>query len=106
MTHTPGPWLRESEINSDGSDWILVTKDYAEIVDLRLDDGLVVSEPEQEANARLIATAPELLAALQRARDELIWAYEELYPDDEADNDITAVIDLAREVIAKAEGRE
>jgi len=54
----------------------------------------------------LVAAAPELLAALRRARDELIWAYEELYPDDEADNDITAVIDLAREVIAKAEGRE
>jgi len=97
MTHTPGPWLRESEINSEGSDWILVTKDYAEIVDLRLDDGLVVSEQEQEANARLISAAPELLNALRGVADR--WD-----KDDEADDPVLGAV--IRSAIAKAEGRE
>jgi hypothetical protein len=66
MAHTPAPWLRESQINSEGSDWIIVTKDYEEIVDLRLGDGHVVSEDAQEANACLIAAAPDLLAALKK----------------------------------------
>jgi hypothetical protein len=97
MTHTPGPWLRESEINSEGSDWILVTKDYAEIVDLRLDDGLVVSEQEQEANARLISAAPELLNALRGVAER--WD-----KDDEADDPVLGAV--IRSAIAKAEGRE
>jgi len=97
MTHTPGPWLRESEINSEGSDWILVTKDYAEIVDLRLDDGLVVSEQEQEANARLIAAAPEMLNALRGVAER--WD-----KDDEADDPVLGAV--IRSAIAKAEGRE
>jgi hypothetical protein len=96
MTHTPGPWLRESEINSEGSDWILVTKDYAEIVDLRLADGLVVSEQEQEANARLISAAPELLNALRGVADR--WD-----KDDEADDPVLGAV--IRTAIAKAEGR-
>jgi hypothetical protein len=106
MTHTPGPWLRESEINSEGSDWILVTKDYAEIVDLRLDDGLVVSEQEQEANARLIAAAPELLAALRFVLPTLENAARHGTID--ADG-VNLELEAAREVaeaIAKAEGRE
>jgi hypothetical protein len=32
--------------------------------------------------------------------------YEQLYPDDESDNDTTAVIDRAIAAIATAEGRD
>lgn len=107
MSHTPGPWFRESDINDEGSDWILVTKGYELIADLRLDSGLnPVSEEEQDANAFLIAAAPELLAVLRTALNELVCLYEEVYPDDESDNDTTAAIDAITDVIAKAEGRK
>ena len=88
--HTPGPWLRESEINDEGCDWILVTKDYAEIVDLRLKDGLVVSEQEQDANAFLIAAAPDLLAAAKLVLEAGDQEYVKF---------------IVRDAISKAEGR-
>jgi hypothetical protein len=47
------------------------------------------------ANARLIAAAPELLAALE-------WAVDRL--DDDPDPDYSAALDAARAVIAKAKG--
>lgn len=100
MGHTPGPWLRESQINSDGSDWILVTKGYKEIVDLRLDeDG--VPEREQAANAALIAAAPELLDALRQAVTAL--NVKERFKVQGTDS--YAIAALCDKAIAKAEGR-
>lgn len=65
--HTPGPWLTDrNNVHTGqiatvhhciGNDWIEIWTDkWAET-------GL--GEGEQEANARLIAAAPDLLAALQ-----------------------------------------
>jgi hypothetical protein len=51
------------------------------------------------------AAAPELLAALRAVKSECIDMYEECYPNDEDDNDVTAAIDMAIAAIAKAEGR-
>lgn len=65
----------------------------------------VYGDPETAtANARLIAAAPDLLAALRSVNAELIELYERAYPDDETDNDTTAAIDMAIAAIAKAEG--
>jgi hypothetical protein len=47
------------------------------------------------ADARLIAAAPELLAILRSAVDELISLYARVYPDDESDNETTQIIDRA-----------
>jgi hypothetical protein len=61
--HTPGPWTDES---GDGSKWGVFDADgravalAQQIVSLRVD----VYQAERTANARLIAAAPELLAAL------------------------------------------
>lgn len=60
---------------------------------------------DDESTARLIAAAPDLLAALRLVKAELIDQYEENYPDDESDNDVTEAIDAAIAAIAKAEGR-
>lgn len=100
--HTPGPWhfsenLRGGafEIREPDSDAII-----ADIVDgahVSSDDG----DPEidwetQEANARLIAAAPELLAALE----DVCGYCAPLSPRGKA------AIDEARAIIAKAKGAE
>lgn len=59
MSHTPGPWEIERSFNGCWVDGITsgkVTICYGSI---------------DEANARLIAAAPELLAMLKRAADDL-----------------------------------
>jgi hypothetical protein len=52
----------------------------------------------------LIAAAPTMLAALLEARHTLIEMYEELYPIDESDNDVTATIDKVIAAIKQARG--
>ena len=79
--HTPGPWV----IRYDGHGGISVLTENYQI-------GYVSSEPRQEADAHLIAAAPELLAA---AKEFLRIADRRTV---EADN--------LRAAIAKAEGRE
>lgn len=68
--HTPGPWLAER----DGSDnWNVVSPaftgfDYFVVGT----EGLYRGDGSDEANARLIAAAPELLAALESLRDGVL----------------------------------
>lgn len=54
MSHTPGPW--EVCIRYEPNDWPV----YAI-------NGQMESHEEEQANARLIAAAPDLLAALKHA---------------------------------------
>ena len=71
--HTPGPW----EVRTDGelfaicgpAKWI-VTVDVDEEGNIALQDGTSEYEVNQ-ANANLIAAAPDLLAALERALPSL-----------------------------------
>lgn len=97
--HTPGRWraCREGEcrcgmIWSTGQDVMIVTaygekehgvKQFA-IAAAHRDSGdaadlvySVVPAPEQAANARLIAAAPELLAACEACRTELAYLIEQ-----------------------------
>lgn len=60
--HTSGPW--ETSILSNGTQWQVCEKDGGDMIaDLSETDN-------QEANARLIALAPDLLAACQALIDE------------------------------------
>ena len=65
-THTPGPWSFTFE--SVDPEWAIVT----------IPGGLIIanvnSDHRQVANARLIAAAPDMLAALKAARPALIDA--------------------------------
>ena len=76
MNHTPGPWIRIA--NSIG------------VADAEIAKVWTTDDGRQEANARLIAAAPDLLKSLQdiEAYDPNSWA-----------------ADTARAAIAKAEGR-
>lgn len=98
MAHTPGPWYANDEcIESAGPEG---TRDVTLAVVTHSDDA--------QADARLIAAAPALLALVQRLRE----VFEEL-DDDWRVMDATRVDELIAsdglyacdQAIAKAEGR-
>ena len=88
-THTPGPWT----FNGDH----VVAGTHTVVADPFASDALFGGEGE--ANARLIAAAPELLAALETAVDA-IWLTGDRFTDHKA-----AVTDTARAAIARATGK-
>jgi hypothetical protein len=98
--HTPGPWTDES---GDGSKWGVFDADgravalAQQIVSLRVD----VYQAERTANARLIAAAPDLLAALVECVVDM-QATEDFYGPHTKAQEVMAA---ARAAIAKAEGR-
>ena len=68
VNHTPGPWeaLGLTIAESAGQH-----RDIAECFSCH-EHTVEISEPEAEANARLIAAAPELCASLEHVRDFLL----------------------------------
>lgn len=96
MSHTPGPW---SQSHREGPDGMWNTQVYddsgATIATLawypvELPNG--VTTTAREANARLIAAAPDLLVALKRFVNEVEMQGH-------------VVVEVALAAIAKAEGR-
>ena len=59
--HTPAPWTAER----DPSHYDTLSSIRGGLGALRVEIGGYAGPPEQEANTRLIAAAPDLLAALQ-----------------------------------------
>ena len=91
-THTPGPWRFEWDGRPT---WSCVRHRVKGEWQVAVTDDLIDEHPEEsEANARLIAAAPELLAALKEA----------LYAVTEIDNAHKSLRQM-RAAIAKAEGR-
>jgi hypothetical protein len=62
--HTPGPWTDDGH---DGRDSLIIHSQWGEVARV----GANGDTSQRDANARLIAAAPELLAALKRAEEEL-----------------------------------
>lgn len=102
--HTPGPWAI-SKINQR-IDIISADTLSAKKLSKESNSGFIIAEcfgdDDKEANARLIAAAPELLEALQRLVTEASVSVYKYRPD--ADNVHKAVC-LAKTAIAKAEGK-
>lgn len=90
--HTPGPWMA-GPINGYGElNGIQVKEQRGLVLAVAIGD---VPELDSEANARLIAAAPELLRCLRN----MIDLYEQLQGHP------TAYSHESRAAIAKAEGR-
>ncbi len=90
--HTPGPWSAMPYERS-----VAIFSDDAYIAAVY--DGPQIDRDQRLANARLMAAAPELLAALQA-----VWeAYEEGYETEEL---TPAVADKVHAAIARATGQE
>ena len=100
--HTPGPWSWRDDINS--GEWnlspgVLITPDT---------DGTPGGDKIDQANARLIAAAPELLEALEAIKDKMHAAPVSCHPDDmDAQLDFQQhIADVCRAAIAKATGEK
>lgn len=99
--HTPGPWvvrsLRPAFNTNDLRIWSHSKGPVANIP---------ASYADQEANARLIATAPEMLAALKDLANEITQSgMIDLDDGSETMREINRKRDVAIAAIAKAEGR-
>lgn len=99
-THTPGPWtLKPNGVISGGKPIQLPNGEAVQQVAMAtyLDDG------DREANARLIAAAPELLEALRNAAT-LLNAIAPLM-ERQGSHDYRHGANLVAAAIAKAEGQ-
>lgn len=91
MKHTPGPWIVDPDMRGLGN---------LPVAGVRSFDGISIANcgTDGHANARLIAAAPDLLAALQQMMREyecLRFEQPERWPD---------AATAARAAIAKATG--
>lgn len=95
MSHTPGPWIwrnKSGSLHQKGTDRrfgvtvLAPTYEYDSGVDTEVSD----------ADAALIAAAPDLLAALKE-----ILPWHDSHPAEATDN---RMVNLCRAAIAKAEG--
>jgi len=114
-SHTPGPWTVECVCGDDphdicgpdrpgeGSPNLLASVAYDD------DDPLPhLSLAEANANARLIAAAPDLLAALKELGDWVaggLQASDEAWPDARCLQHTEEIAARARAAVDKAEGR-
>ncbi len=94
-THTPGPWHINASGYCKGSPcrWEIVAK-----------GGGIVAETNDGtdmANARLIASAPDLLSALEQSYNAIAWDIPGGNLSDQEEEDL---LDVIRAAIAKAKG--
>lgn len=91
-TFTPGPWrVRRAQYPVDGAyDYAIYDEPLVQVIAETFGRTSVTNWPDAEANAHLIAAAPELYEAL-KTLDARGWT--------------TATWDLAKRALAKAEGR-
>jgi hypothetical protein len=97
--HTPGPWIWQN-------DWLgLYGKDGEDVLPYSDYEGMAIPDwyhtEEPKANARLIASAPDLLEALIVLHQRL----EQLDASGDAGRMVEDEVEIARAVIAKATGQ-
>jgi hypothetical protein len=92
--HTPGPWRVEYDH--------ICTDDLSVRICRTPEPGRRASISQQDANARLIAAAPELLEWLK----ESVEHAEKFIDADDPENTIPGFYWSAKAAIAKAEGRD
>jgi len=102
--HTPGPWMAicdgtSSEMQQGWGTWWIKNKYESPICLIRR--AHVARTPEiTDANARLIAAAPELFEALE----DLMWRFVDDDKDINEPDEIAPDIAFARAALAKARG--
>ena len=98
--HTPGPWTM-GVMEEDGP-WCVGNSECVALAKMTGAPG-----PHHEANARLIAAAPELLEALEKiASEESTTWDEDLMEHVPVPMDEEEMAEIARNAIAKATGKD
>lgn len=97
--HTPGPWSIEgrNKVNVKISDKSGFTCVHAQI-------WFPKQIKQAQANARLVAAAPELLKACKEAV-HFIWEIQEQTTPEERQHKVNLAFFMLRDAIAKAEGK-
>ena len=98
--HTPGPW----SVDGHAPDRILIGGIPYALVDYFWNENPSQFGSPKPSDVRLIAAAPELLAALKDAYDALDYAQAQVDSDDERWR-LTGCCRRIKPVIDKAEGR-
>jgi hypothetical protein len=83
--HTPGPWMIQSQ---GPTEHVYVIDERRMGFVCRMDEG---TQEQRTSNARLIASAPDLLASLEECRDLLI-ALQAEYPNNAYRNEVSNAI--------------
>jgi hypothetical protein len=91
IKHTPGPWH-----NKEGYRFLNARSDKGVVADIRIVGGVIT--PEDKANARLIAAAPDMLQALRDIAAETTG-----YDNEDI---IAAIQGICRAAITKAQGKD
>lgn len=98
--HTPGPWMLTGEIDRIHSGEVICPGKHESPVAVCCDFNRYEREEEREANARLIAAAPDLLAACKAFADAM---RRNEFPDMML---LVEALQLASVAIARAEARQ
>lgn len=95
--HSAGPWILSHNTNWKTNPFSVCVKKYGvhSTTIANIPTRMTIPPEEQQANARLIGAAPDLLAALR-------WALDQI--EDDLDPDHQAALTAARTAIAKATG--
>ena len=96
--HTPGPW-KEGYYTGDIYAELVAGHSWSRIAAVTGEASGLITPDEAEANARLIAAAPDMLEALEQA-----WHLIHSFGPKPKDSTYTIVADKARAAIAKAKG--
>lgn len=100
MAHTPGPWIYRFYANGPLQSWDIEATDYTVIARIAVGPMFEdTPDPRDEANARIIAAAPNLLAACEAALDAIHNAGQ----DEDAWSDATSMLHTAIALARKKE---
>ncbi len=84
MSFTPGPWhVKRAKLHVDDAFDFAISADGVPVLAEAFGRSANGGRPDAEANANLIAAAPDLLSALKEARDELWRAHQRTMSEDE-----------------------
>lgn len=110
MEHTPGPWTVHNRTGMAASKYgkFCIASHVYSTPNMTSGKDAICSGINEEANARLIAAAPELLEALEVIANPKNWIQQngEIIWNDFAGNEFMTehAMDIARAAIAKAKG--
>jgi hypothetical protein len=105
--HTPGPWISSKfgfqVLTGDSWNTICELKGPAEWEDKRGSYEQEYAGEIQQANARLIAAAPDLLEAIKRQADNMAFVLNHMTMPDHYYERFMEELELVRDAISKAE---